>query len=464
MKRILIILIASSSLFSQGSMFKQFSNSFADIAENVNESVVTITTTNKVTMDEDVQNFYRYWGRSLPEEFESKSLGSGVIVDEDNAYIVTNHHVIFDERNDKPVDQIMVELMDKRVFQATVVGLDQGTDLAVLQIEADNIKAVPIGDSELVRVGEWVLAIGSPFSANLSHTVTAGIISAMGRNNVMRGSDTYQNFIQTDAAINPGNSGGALLNMSGELIGINAAIASGSGRSNAGIGFAIPSSIVTKVMNDLISKGYVVRSFLGIYMQDINEDLYETMGLESRKGTIVSDIVEGSPAEKSGLESGDVIVAFEGKEITNGAALKNLVSSASPGQKITLTISREGKVQDINVVLEERSGAEMASSSSNDFDKFGLSVLDLTDDLIDQYDIQRPMNSDIQGVVVVNIEEGGIAEQSGMLEGDLITRIGRQKISNLTMFKEEISKYEEDKKILFLVKRGNASRFLTLRR
>lgn len=464
MKRILIILIASSSLFSQGSMFKQFSNSFADIAENVNESVVTITTTNKVTMDEDVQNFYRYWGRSLPEEFESKSLGSGVIVDEDNAYIVTNHHVIFDERNDKPVDQIMVELMDKRVFEATVVGLDRGTDLAVLQIEADNIKAVPIGDSELVRVGEWVLAIGSPFSANLSHTVTAGIISAMGRNNVMRGSDTYQNFIQTDAAINPGNSGGALLNMSGELIGINAAIASGSGRSNAGIGFAIPSSIVTKVMNDLISKGYVVRSFLGIYMQDINEDLYETMGLESRKGTIVSDIVEGSPAEKSGLESGDVIVAFEGKEITNGAALKNLVSSASPGQKITLTISREGKVQDINVVLEERSGAEMASSSSNDFDEFGLSVLDLTDDLIDQYDIQRPMNSDIQGVVVVNIEEGGIAEQSGMLEGDLITRIGRQKISNLKMFKEEISEYEEDKKILFLVKRGNASRFLTLRR
>ena len=464
MKRILIILIASSSLFAQGSMFKQFSNSFADIAENVNESVVTITTTNTVTMDEDVQNFYRYWGRSLPEEFESKSLGSGVIVDEDNAYIVTNHHVIFDERNDKPVDQIMVELMDKRVFEATVVGLDQGTDLAVLQIEADNIKAVPIGDSELVRVGEWVLAIGSPFSANLSHTVTAGIISAMGRNNVMRGSDTYQNFIQTDAAINPGNSGGALLNMNGELIGINAAIASGSGRSNAGIGFAIPSSIVTKVMNDLISKGYVVRSFLGIYMQDINEDLYETMDLESRKGTIVSDIVEGSPAEKSGLESGDVIIAFEGKEITNGSALKNLVSSASPGQKITLTISREGEVQDIDVVLEERAGTEMVSSSSNDFDKFGLSVLDLTDDLIEQYDIQRPMNSDIQGVVVVNIEEGGIAEESGMLEGDLITRIGRQKISNLKMFKEEISEYEEDKKILFLVKRGNASRFLTLRR
>ena len=465
MKKIFIILIASSALFSQGSTFKQFSNSFADIAENVNESVVTITTTNTITMDEDVQNFYKYWGRSVPEEFESKSLGSGVIIDEENAYIVTNHHVIFDERSDKPVDEIMVELMDKRVFKATVIGLDQGTDLAILQIEADNIKAVPIGDSEVIRVGEWVLAIGSPFSESLSHTVTAGIISAIGRNNVMRGSgNTYQNFIQTDAAINPGNSGGALLNMDGELIGINAAIASGSGRSNAGIGFAIPSSIVTKVMSDLISKGYVVRSFLGIYMQDINEDLYDTMDLKSRKGTIVSDIVEGSPADKSGLESGDVIINFEGKEITNGAELKNLVSSTNPGAKITLTISREGEVKDIDVVLEERSGDEMASNTQNAYNEFGLSVLDITNDLIEKYDIKSSRNSDIEGVVVVDVVDGGIAEKSDMQEGDLITRIGRQKISNLKMFKAEMSKYEKDTKILFLVKRGNASRFLTLRR
>ncbi len=441
MKRLFIILIASSSLFCQGSMFKQFSNSFADIAENVNESVVTITTTNTITMDEDVQNFYRYWGRSLPEEFESKSLGSGVIVDEDNAYIVTNHHVIFDERNEKPVDQIMVELMDKRVFEATVVGLDKGTDLAILQIDADNIKAVPIGDSERMRVGEWVLAIGSPFSESLSHTVTAGIISAIGRNNVMRGSNTYQNFIQTDAAIASGSGG----------------------RSNAGIGFAIPSSIVTKVMSDLISKGYVVRSFLGIYMQDINEDFYDTMELKSRKGTIVSDIVEGSPADKSGLESGDVITNFEGKEITNGAELKNLVSSASPGSEITLTILRDGKSKDVSVILEERSGTEMASANSI-YNEFGLSVLDVTDELIDKYDIQRPMNSDVQGVVVTDIEENSIAEKSGMQEGDLITRVGRQKISNINMFENEISKYDKDEKILFLVKRGNASRFLTLRR
>jgi serine protease Do len=216
-------------------------------------------------------------------------------------------------------------------------------------------------------------------------------------------------------------------------------------------------------MSDLISKGYVVRSFLGIYMQDINEDLYDTMDLQSRKGTIVSDIVEGSPADKSGLESGDVITNFEGKDITNGAELKNLVSSASPGSEITLTIMRDGKTKDITVILEERLGTEMASNNSA-YNEFGLSIVDVTDDLIDQYDIQRSMNSDIQGVVVTDIEENSIAEESGMQEGDLITRVGRQKISNINMFQNEISKYDKDDKILFLVKRGNASRFLTLKR
>ena len=187
------------------------------------------------------------------------------------------------------------------------------------------------------------------------------------------------------------------------------------------------------------------------------------MDLKSRKGTIVSDIVENSPADKAGLESGDVITGFEGKDITNGAELKNLVSSASPGSEITLTILRDGKIKDVDVILEERLGSEM-TSANNTYDKFGLSVLDVTDELIEKYNIQRPINSDIQGVVVTDIEENSIAEKSGMQEGDLITRVGRQKISNINMFKNEISKYDKDEKILFLVKRGNASRFLTLRR
>ena len=200
MKKLTFILLFVSTSFAQSKAY-EFFNSFADIAEEVNESVVTITTTNTVQLDRDVQNFYRYWGREIPDEYESKSLGSGVIVDDKNAYIVTNHHVIFDERSQKPVEEIKVQLLDKRIFEATVIGLDKATDLAVLQIEADDIKAVDLGDSEAVRVGEWVIAIGSPFSASLSHTVTAGIVSALGRNDVMNNLNSKTKIFQQSKSI-----------------------------------------------------------------------------------------------------------------------------------------------------------------------------------------------------------------------------------------------------------------------
>ena len=464
-KKLIIIVVFVSSVFAQSNqsnLFEQFSNSFADIAEDVNESVVTITTTNTVQMDKDVQNFYRYWGRDIPDEYESKSLGSGVIVDEKNAYIVTNHHVIFDERAQKPVEEIKVQLLDKRIFEATVIGLDKATDLAVLQIEASNIKAVELGDSEKIRVGEWVLAIGSPFSASLSHTVTAGIVSALGRNDVMNNLNTYQNFIQTDAAINPGNSGGALLNMKGQLIGINAAIASGGGRANAGIGFAIPSIMVKKVMNDLINKGYVVRSFLGIYMQDINEDLYEALNLQTRNGAIVSDIVDDSPASKSGLVEGDVIVSFEGKEISNGSELKNLVSSTDPGSRVKLGIYRDNKKKNIFVTLEERE--DIVATTTNVNYEFGLLLENPSEDLINKYKLNEKNPSNIQGVIVTGVEDNSPAEEAGLQEGDIITRVGRKKIYSTKDFLSEMSKFDDESKVLFLVKRGSSSRFITLTR
>jgi len=464
-KKLIIIVVFVSSVFAQSNqsnLFEQFSNSFADIAEDVNESVVTITTTNTVQMDKDVQNFYRYWGRDIPDEYESKSLGSGVIVDEKNAYIVTNHHVIFDERAQKPVEEIKVQLLDKRIFEATVIGLDKATDLAVLQIEASNIKAVELGDSEKVRVGEWVLAIGSPFSASLSHTVTAGIVSALGRNDVMNNLNTYQNFIQTDAAINPGNSGGALLNMKGQLIGINAAIASGGGRANAGIGFAIPSIMVKKVMNDLIDKGYVVRSFLGIYMQDINEDLYEALNLQTRNGAIVSDIVDDSPASKSGLVEGDVIVSFEGKEISNGSELKNLVSSTDPGSRVKLGIYRDNKKKNIFVTLEERE--DIVATTTNVNYEFGLLLENPSEDLINKYKLNEKNPLNIQGVIVTGVEDNSPAEEAGLQEGDIITRVGRKKIYSTKDFLSEMSKFDDESKVLFLVKRGSSSRFITLTR
>ncbi len=467
MRKTFILTLLISFAIGQNPIVDQFSTLFADIVDDVNESVVTITAKKTYSVDEGVQDFYKFWGRDIPDSYEGKSLGSGVIVDSDNGYIVTNHHVVFD--NGKPVDEIIIQLMDKRMFDAEIVGLDEGTDLAILQIEAKDIKAVKVGDSDNVRVGEWVLAIGSPFSANLSHTVTAGIVSAVGRDNVMtRGGDKYQDFIQTDAAINPGNSGGALLNMNGELIGINAAIISGS-RSSSGVGFAIPSNIVTKVKADLISKGYVVRSFLGIYMQDINEEIYEAMNLDSMKGAIIGEIVSGSPAETAGLEASDIIVGFEDKSINNGSELKNLISNTKPGSKIKLKILRAGKENDVYVVLKEKETDSLALGDIYRDKDFGLVVSNISKDLIDKFDISpeksnRSNDSDLNGVIITEIIPKEIAEKAGFKVGDLITRIGQKKVSNIKDFEEEISAYEEGKRILVLVKRGKLSRFLTLRR
>ena len=468
MKKLIISIITISFVFGQNPVFQQFSTLFVDIVEDVNQSVVTITAKKTYTTNKDVQDFYRFWGRNIPDSYQGKSLGSGVIVDADNGYVITNHHVVFN--NGKPVDEIIIELMDKRRFDAEIIGFDEGTDLALLQIEADNLKSIKMGDSDKVRVGEWVLAIGSPFSANLSHTVTAGIVSAVGRDNVMvQGGDKYQDFIQTDAAINPGNSGGALLNMAGELIGINAAIISGS-RSSAGVGFAIPSNIVKKVKDDLVIKGYVVRSFLGIYMQDINEDIYEAMELESMQGTIIGEVVPGSPADKAGLEVSDIIVGFEDQKINNGSELKNLISNSIPGSKIKLKILRSGRNEDIDVVLEEKSVDGLSSVGDTYIDKkFGLTVANISDTLIKKFNIPSKNSSwsdgsDLKGIVVTKILPGGIAEQAGFELGDLINRVGQKKISNINEFINEIEQYEEDKKILVLVKRGRASRFLTLRR
>ena len=468
MKKLIISIITISFVFGQNPVFQQFSTLFADIVEDVNQSVVTITAKKTYTMNKRDQDMLRFFGRDIPDSYQGKSLGSGVIVDADNGYVITNHHVVFD--NGKPVDEIIIELMDKRMFDAEIIGFDEGTDLALLQIEADNLKSIKMGDSDKVRVGEWVLAIGSPFSANLSHTVTAGIVSAVGRDNVMmQGGDKYQNFIQTDAAINPGNSGGALLNMAGELIGINAAIISGS-RSSAGVGFAIPSNIVKKVKDDLVIKGYVVRSFLGIYMQDINEDIYEAMELESMQGTIIGEVVPGSPADKAGLEESDIIVGFEDQKINNGSELKNLISNTIPGSKIKLRILRSGRNEDIDVVLEEKSVDGLSSVGDTYIDKkFGLTVANISDALIKKFNIPSKNSSwsdgsDLKGIVVTKILPGGIAEQAGFELGDLINRVGQKKISNINEFINEIEQYEEDKKILVLVKRGRASRFLTLRR
>ena len=442
----------------QDSIFEQFSQAFADVAEHSNPAVVTIITEKIFNIEDYHQGFQFenpfFFPRNLPREYHGKALGSGVIVDEVYGYILTNNHVVDN------ADKIKIKLMDKRVISAEIVGTDPKSDLAVLKITADNLFALQFGDSDKLRVGEWVLAVGSPFSANLSHTVTAGIVSALGRSNVISSRDHYEDFIQTDAAINPGNSGGALLNMDGELIGINTAIATGGfERTNRGVGFAIPSNMAKKVMNDLITKGYVVRSWLGVYIQNVDDNVAKALNLSDRDGALVSDIIDESPAEKGGLEQGDVIVEFNDVPIQNSSHLKNIVSSTSPGTLSTVKIMRDGKEKYIYVTLEELDTSENTKLSPtifNDHD-FGLEVQNVNELLQKKYNLQS-----IHGVVVTHVTNNSEAFDAGIQEGDIITRIGTKKVENKNDFKSQLQKAKNHGSVLLLIKRDDVFRFVAL--
>ena len=453
-----LIYIITSLIFAQNSVLKQFSQAFADVAEKANPAVVTIITETEYKMEDFHQGLPFdnpfFFPRNSPRKYHGRALGSGVIVEAEKGYILTNNHVV-----DK-ADEIKIKLMDKRVISATVVGTDPKSDLAVLQIKADNLSELELGNSDKLRVGDWVLAVGSPFSANLSHTVTAGIVSALGRSNVISSRDHYEDFIQTDAAINPGNSGGALLNMEGELVGINTAIATGGfEKANRGVGFAIPSNMAKKVMQDLITKGYVVRSWLGVYIQNVDDNVAKALKLSNRDGALVSDVVEESPAEKAGLEQGDVIVEFNDVLIYDSAHLKNIVSSTPPGTLSKVIIFRDEKKKSVNVTLEEIKKSDdktIASMSLNDRD-FGLEVKDVNKTLAEKYGV--PME---QGVVVINVIPNSEAFDAGIQEGDLITRVGTEKIKSKREFKSQLKKAKKQGSVLLLVSRDNVSRFVAL--
>ena len=453
-----IIFFITALIFAQNSVLKQFSQAFADVAEKANPAVVTIITETEYKMEDFHQGLPFdnpfFFPRNSPRKYRGRALGSGVIVEAEKGYILTNNHVV-----DK-ADEIKIKLMDKRVISATVVGTDPKSDLAVLQIKADNLSELELGNSDKLRVGDWVLAVGSPFSANLSHTVTAGIVSALGRSNVISSRDHYEDFIQTDAAINPGNSGGALLNMEGELVGINTAIATGGfEKANRGVGFAIPSNMAKKVMQDLITKGYVVRSWLGVYIQNVDDNVAKALKLSNREGALVSDVVEESPAEKAGLEQGDVIVEFNDVLIHDSAHLKNIVSSTPPGTLSKVIIFRDEKKKSVNVTLEEIKKSDdktIASMSLNDRD-FGLEVKGVNKTLAEKYGV--PME---QGVVVINVIPNSEAFDAGIQEGDLITRVGTEKIKSKREFKSQLKKAKKQGSVLLLVSRDDVSRFVAL--
>ena len=456
MKKILLLILVLNPLFSQNSVVRQLSNAFADVAEKAKPAVVTIITDKVVSMSqyEDFGLFFYQQGQPRQKEFKTNALGSGVIIDSKNGYILTNNHVVED------MDAIKVKLYDKREFEATIIGTDPKTDLAVLKIEAKNLIDISIGNSDKVRVGEWVMAVGSPFSENLSHTVTTGIISALGRSNIMN-SQSYEDFIQTDAAINPGNSGGALLSMDGKLIGINTAIATGGyEKSNRGVGFAIPSNMAKRIMSDLIEKGFVTRSWLGVFIQELDSETAKGLNIKTRNGALITDVIDGSPAEEGGIQEGDVIISFNEQLITNPANLKNIVSLTAPNTKNKVKVLRNGSKKSIDVILKElpEDPQQYSSKEKVRSNEFGFQLKEITELLQNKYDIK-----DENALIVTKIDKDGEAYSKGIREGDIVKRVGTSKVETVKEFKRLIDKSRENGLLLLLIKKPNGgSKFYTL--
>ncbi|MBN2365408.1 MAG: DegQ family serine endoprotease [Calditrichaeota bacterium] len=440
---------------------EQLSNVFASVADKTNPSVVTIFTETTVSLRQrlPISPFEEFFGEEFfkrffqqPEgnrEYTQRGLGSGVIMRKDGI-LVTNNHVI------RGVDKINVSLLDGREFEARVEGTDSLTDLAVLTIDANDLQPIKLGDSDRSRVGEWVLAIGSPLNPQLQHTVTAGIISARGRSGV--GLTTYEDYIQTDAAINPGNSGGALVNLRGELIGINAAIATRTG-GNMGIGFAIPVNLVQKVMTDILEKGRVVRGWLGVTIQDIDPEIGKALGLKTTKGVLITQVQEGTPAEKAGLKTEDVIIKVNGDAVNNTTELATRIASTSPGKEVTLTVIRDGKERKITATLGELESGNLPLAqrrSESTYEKVGLQLSNITPGVAQKYNLKE----DQRGVVVTAVDPGSLASQAGFRPGDVILKLNRKDVKSVEEFDDMMDDVKEGGNLLFYIQRGEGNLFI----
>ncbi|MBI5039525.1 MAG: DegQ family serine endoprotease [Nitrospirae bacterium] len=444
---------------------EQLSRAFTTAAEQVNPSVVTIFTETEIRGQQPFMGspFEQFFGEAPFNQFfqgqppqgqgQGKSrqmgLGSGVIVDADGI-ILTNNHVV------DGADDIKVKLMDGREFEARVKGRDPQTDLAVLTIKAKDLQPIRMGNSDQARVGEWVLAIGSPFDPQLEHTVTAGIISGKGRSGI--GISRYEDYIQTDAAINPGNSGGALINLRGELIGINTAIATPTG-GNAGVGFAVPATLARKVMEDIVEKGKVERGWLGVYIQDITPEMANALKLNSANGVIVSKVQADSPAEKAGLKEEDVISRFNAKEVHNSVELSTWIAGTHAGTSVTLNVLRDGEPMDLTVKLGELTPEmqPLAEGKNTEF-TLGLKVSNMTPELSQRYQLPEKEG----GVVVTGVDPNGLAAEKGFSEGDLILKINRQKVHSTEDFNKAIKEARPGEGLLFYLHRHEGNLFLAL--
>jgi Do/DeqQ family serine protease len=453
-------------------------DTFGEIADRVGPSVVTVTS-EKVVKFRRPESFFPFGDNSPfqwffgdqdapqpqrphpPREreyrFSQSGLGSGIIIDK-QGHILTNYHVVRD------VDEIKVILPDKRTLDAEIAGTDPRSDFAVIKIKGDvprDLTVATLGDSEKVHVGDWVVAIGAPFG--YMQTVTHGIISAKGRGGVGPG-DNYEDFIQTDAPINPGNSGGPLVNLRGEVIGINTAIRSDVGQFS-GVGFAVPINMARQILPTLIKGGQVTRGFLGILIQDVDEDSVQIFSLPDTRGALVKQVNAETPAARAGLRPGDVIVRYDGKKIEDANPLRNLVAGTSPGTKVDVTVFRDGQEHTLKVTVgklkADQSGnesepgdqGEQSNPSSSDL---GLNVKPFTASAARQYNLDE----NDKGVIVADVDQDGPAAQAGLRPGDLITGVDRAPVGSVGEFRDAMAKAKDNDRILIDVNRAGSRRFV----
>ena len=434
-------------------------NSFAQIAKAVTPTVVNITATaTRVSRGHDrdrrdpMDEFFGMPGRPhspVPPGEPRGGVGSGVIISPEG-YIVTNNHVV------EGAQELTVTLPDKREFRGKIVGTDPKTDLAVIKVDGRDLPFVPWGDSSKLQVGEYVLAVGNPFGLN--STVTLGIVSGLGRGRM--GITQYEDFIQTDAAINPGNSGGALVNQAGELVGINTAIISQTG-GYQGVGFAVPVSMVKPVYESLVATGKVVRGYLGVGIQDLNQELAKSFDLKDPKGALVSNVAEDSPAERAGLKQGDVIVGYQGAPVEDAITLQRQVTRTSVGTKVAVQVVRNGKTLDLTVTVGEQPGAVKVAGTerATDHALAGLAVQGL--DPKTARDLG--LSGKTQGVLVVEVDPDSVIARSGIAPGDVISEINKQPVKSVQEFEKIASGLKKDQHILLLVNRHGASLFISVK-
>jgi serine protease Do len=450
--------------------------SFAELAEEVSPAVVNIRTTKTVQggpmgglfgmrprgqegpgrqgpgqAPPDLHEFFRRFfggpeGGRPPQEFKQRALGTGVIVDEEG-YVLTNNHVI------AGADEILVKLKNGEEYQAEIRGRDKKTDLALIKIKADHdLPYLTLGDSDDLRVGDWVLAVGNPFG--LENTVTAGIVSAKQR---VIGAGPYDDFIQTDASINPGNSGGPLIDMEGRVVGINTAIVA----QGQGIGFAIPINLAKSVMRQLRDKGRVVRGWLGVYIQPVTPELAEKFGLEGDQGALVADVVNGSPADKAGLKRGDVIVAYNGREVGDTHALPRMVAATPVGEKAEVTVIRGGETKELTVTIGELKEDQMAAAEPGEAGPadLGMSVQTLTPELAQQLGVDQT-----EGAVITQVEQNSPADEAGLSRGDVILEAAQKEISGAEEFREIAGRVKPGQGLLLLIQRRGNTLFVVVKR